>query len=233
MSRMAQEMQVTADGRLVEKAASAAAVAAAHASVPAPHAATPKPPLPPPNTAPPYAAVAASSGNTGPAVAGSGAPGSIDMGTVRKAMAWRVKYRMKSEKGQDKRRLPLQLLGVHPSNRGGVYPQGEVVKTLGIKLAGLGYNQEVADHQGVAVEQAPNEYYGEYNRRKCLGQPLLSSCFGVESNVAFGMLSHNHLLLLLLCWANSAKWELNEGARHIGKGLECRRAFGCGYRSCG
>ena len=145
-------------------------------------------------------------GNTESAVAGSGASDAMDMGTVRQAMAWRVKYRVVTEAGQIKRRLPLQLLGVHPQNRGGVYPQGDVVKTLGIRLAGLGYNQEEADHQGAAVQEPPDsslaESYGQYNRRKCLGQPLLESCFGVESNVAFGMLSHNHLLLLLLCWAS-------------------------------
>ena len=173
--------------------------------------------------------VSAVAGNTESAVAGSGASDALDMGTVRQAMAWRVKYRVVTESGQIKRRLPLQLLGVHPKNRGGVYPQGDVVKTLGIRLAGLGYNQEEADHQGVAVEQPPKEHnpdsavaesYGEYNRLKCLGQPLLKSCFGVESNVAFGMLSHNHLLLLLLCWANSAKWELNEREQGIlGKAL--------------
>ena len=173
--------------------------------------------------------VSAVAGNTESAVAGSGASDALDMGTVRQAMAWRVKYRVVTESGQIKRRLPLQLLGVHPKNRGGVYPQGDVVKTLGIRLAGLGYNQEEADHQGVAVEQPPKEHnpdsavaesYGEYNRLKCLGQPLLKSCFGVESNVAFGMLSHNHLLLLLLCWANSAKWELNEREKGVlGKAL--------------
>ena len=48
----------------------------------------------------------------------------------------------------------------------------------------------------------------------------MESCFGAESNAAFGMLSHNHLLLLLLCWANSAKWELNEREQGIlGKAL--------------
>merc|ERR1711989_203319 len=115
-------------------------------------------------------------------------------------MAWRVKYRVATDSGQLKRRLPLQLMGVHPENLGGVYPQGDVVKTLGIRLAGLGYNQEEADHHGVAVEQplleqnqdsAVAESYGQYNRRKCLGQPLLKSCFGVESIVSYGMLSHN------------------------------------------
>ena len=97
------------------------------------------------------------------------------------------------------------------------------MKTLGIRLAGLGYNQEAADHQGVAVQEPPDgnqnsavaESYGQYNLRKCLGQPLLESCFGVESNVAFGMLSHNHLLLLLLSWANSAKWGGHAGKKHM------------------
>ena len=51
--------------------------------------------------------VSAVAGNTVSAVVGSVAPDVVDMGIVRQAMAWRVKYRMKSEKGQDKRRLPL------------------------------------------------------------------------------------------------------------------------------
>ena len=133
----------------------------------------------------------------GPQLRVLGAPDAIDMGTVRKAMAMRVKYRVLTDSGQVKRRLSLRLLGVHPDNRGGIYPQGDVVKTLGIRLAGLGYNQDEADHQGVAVQEIPVEHqhsavaesYGQYNIRKCLGQPLLQSCFGVESNVAFGMLS--------------------------------------------
>ena len=63
--------------------------------------------------------VSAVAGNTESAVAGSGASDALDMGTVRQAMAWRVKYRVVTESGQIKRRLPLQLLGVHPKNRGG------------------------------------------------------------------------------------------------------------------
>ena len=97
--------------------------------------------------------VSAVTDNTVSAVAGSGAPDAVDIGIVRQAMAWRVKYRVVTESGQIKRRLPLQLLGVHPKSRGGVYPQGDVVKTLGIRLAGLGYNQEEADHQGVVVQE--------------------------------------------------------------------------------
>ena len=93
--------------------------------------------------------VSAVAGDTVSAVAGSGGSNEVDMGTVRQAMAWRVKYRVKTDSGHIKRRLPLQLLGVHPQNRGGVYPQEGVVKRLGIRLAGLGYKQEDADHQGL------------------------------------------------------------------------------------
>ena len=49
-------------------------------------------------------------GDTVSAVAGSGESDEVDMGTVRQAMAWRVKYRVKTDSGQIKRRLPLQLL---------------------------------------------------------------------------------------------------------------------------
>ena len=41
--------------------------------------------------------VSAVAGNTVSAVAGSGAPDAIDIGTVRQALAWRVKHRVKSE----------------------------------------------------------------------------------------------------------------------------------------
>ena len=106
------------------------------------------------------ASVSAVAGNTVSAVAGSEAPDAMDMGTVRKAMAWRVKYRVVTESGHQRRKLPLQLLGVHPENRGGVYPQGDVVKTLGIRLAGLGYKQEEADHQGGCCARASSREQG-------------------------------------------------------------------------
>jgi len=123
------------------------------------------------------------------------------MGPIRKAMALRVKYRVLTETGQIKRRLPLRLLGVHPENRWGVYPQGDVVKNLGVQLALKGFSQEEADHQGVCVQELPNSAVAasflHYNKQKREGQLGLQKCFGTESNVSYGTLSHSHLLLVL------------------------------------
>ena len=69
-------------------------------------------------------------------------------GGVSKAMASRIKYRTKIDAGQIKRRSPSPMLSVHPENRGGVYPQGDDVKQLAIRLAKGGFSQEEVDHQG-------------------------------------------------------------------------------------
>ena len=134
----------------------------------------------------------------------------LDMGAVKRAMALRVKYRLVNEAGHFKRRLNLKILGVHPENRAGVYPQGDVVMGLGMRLAQAGFSQEEADHRGVCVQQPPDGDYGEYNKSKCRGQPALEKCFGVDADVLYGTLSHNHLLLVCLSWLNCARWELSE-----------------------
>ena len=124
--------------------------------------------------------------------------------------------------------MALIRLCSHPENRGGQYAQGEVVKQLGIRLAKEGFNQEEADHQGVCVQEPPAgevaaadatavaaTSYLEYNKSRCQGSDVLSSCFGFDAVASFGMLSHNHLLLLLLCWLNGAQWTLTEEERKI------------------
>ena len=127
--------------------------------------------------------MAQQSGGAASSSSSSNQPGAavaaMDLGEVKKAIAFRVKYRISSNTGQMKRRLALNLLGVHPDNRGGVYPQGDVVKNLGIRLARTGFSQEEADHQGVCVQEPPKdgsavaesyagaavaESYVEYNR---------------------------------------------------------------------
>ena len=100
------------------------------------------------------AAVAAASSPAGAAVAVEAKP-KFDLGLIRKAMAFREKYRLVGENGSLKRRLPLRIMGVHPENRGGVYPQAGAVRQLGIALVKAGFNQEEADHQGVCVEDIP------------------------------------------------------------------------------
>ena len=58
--------------------------------------------------------------------------------------------------------------------------------------------------------------HAAYNQERCQGQPGLETCFlGSESNVVYGCLSHNHLLLVLLCWLTRAKWDLEEEDRKV------------------
>ena len=136
-----------------------------------------------------------------------------EAGVIRKAMAFRVKYRV-VHAGQVQRRIQLAAMGVHPSNRGGVYPNQDRVKGLGVDILRWGADCEEADHNGVTVEEIPTsereerpqlrfERYADYNKRKCNDRPLLQSCFQ-KSDVFFGNLSHNHLLLVLLSWSTSA-----------------------------
>ena len=51
--------------------------------------------------------------------------------------------------------------------------------------------------------------FSAYIKARCQGQPGLESCFDSEANVLYGLLSHNHLLLVLLCWHSGAVWELD------------------------
>ena len=137
-------------------------------------------------------------------------------GDVKKAMALRVKDRIPTESGQTKRRLPLITLGVHPDNRGGVYPQQDVVRRLGVSLAKKWFLQEEADHMGVCTQEPPEKAasFTAFNENGCAGQDFLQKCFQAEAlsvvGVRYGLLSHNHLLLVLLCWLHSADWNLDE-----------------------
>ena len=133
-----------------------------------------------------------------------------DMGIIRQAMALRVKYRST----QKKQRINISFLGVHPKNRGSVYPQQETVKNLGVNLLSWGFSQEEADHAGLCVEEIPMadrpalyESYTVWNKKHCVGAELLDTCF-VGTDAMYGTLSHSHLLLVLLCWSSGARWGL-------------------------
>ena len=67
----------------------------------------------------------------------------MDMGLVRKVMAFRVKYRTSSSK----KRIALARLAVHPHNRGGIYPQPDTVRNLGVQIMTTGFNGSEADHE--------------------------------------------------------------------------------------
>ena len=147
------------------------------------------------------------------------------LGLVRQAMAYRVKYRVAG----GKRQMCLSLLGVHPLNRGGVYPSPETVQNLGLKLlqtagggAGLARSpgvtaekrervlrmfDETVSKRALILEEEPYETYQVSNSSHCDSAPQLRDCFSRNSDVIYGTLSHSHLLLCLLAMKNGAKWE--------------------------
>ena len=155
-------------------------------------------------------------------------PGLLDMGLVRAAMALRVKYRISGER----KLISLGRLGVHPMNRGGVYPQPDTVRNLGLDLLNTGFNENEANHEGVCVEEvpfnersaatadgsaavaAPYESYVDFNRKNT-DHPFLSACFSDQSDVMYGTLSHSHLLLVLLNFANGGHWKVEEDLRKM------------------
>ena len=68
----------------------------------------------------------------------------------------------------------------------------------------------------VAVGHAVAESYTQYNLRHCQGSDVLSACFGHDASAAsYGLLRHNHLLLVLLSWLNGAMWKLTEEERQV------------------
>ena len=146
-------------------------------------------------------------------------------GLIRKAMAYRVKYRIPG----GKKRISVELLGVHPLNRHGIYPNEHRIQTLGQDILRDGFNLSEAHHEGVCVQEVPgseqakiaaaaanNPYqsYHDYNVEKCKG-PILSACYNGKLDTLYGTLSHSHLLLVLLSFKNQAVWEVNEDFKQL------------------
>jgi hypothetical protein len=142
------------------------------------------------------------------------------IGVIRKAMALRVKYRINDALSKNPRRIQTTQLGVHHVNRGGVYPQFDVVRGLGDNLLNWGFCQEEADHLGVCVQEIPiterapavagaqpYETFTCYNRRQSLGSHL-KNCFKDGEQISYGTLSHSHLMLVLRSIAGGARWDL-------------------------
>ena len=113
----------------------------------------------------------------------------MDIGLVRQAMAFRVKYRVA------KKVISLSRMGVHPQNRGGIYPQPDTVRNLGVEIMATGFNQSEAIHEGVSVEEMPfserakhgrsggYEPYAEYNLKQC--DRLVSERVPAKQTISF------------------------------------------------
>ena len=142
---------------------------------------------------------------------------SLDNGILRAAMAYRVKYRKEilcEGKLQHFTRLMPRQLCPHNKNRGGVYPNENAVRDLGVGLLDQYFLQEEADHLGVCVEEVPSaerppQYvtYEEYNLTKSEATTYLKGIFQGHQ-FSYGTLAHNHLVCVLLAWITGAKWDL-------------------------
>ena len=129
-------------------------------------------------------------------------------------------------------------MGVHPAKRGGMYPQADTVRNLGLKILQTGFSQSVANHEGVVVEEvpfckraehsrssgSPYESYADYNVRNCDHQ-YLARCFLNALGIMYATLSHSHILLVLLSWLNGADWKLEYYEPTLRKLLNANGAF--------
>jgi hypothetical protein len=140
------------------------------------------------------------------------------------AMAWRVKYRKTDGDHKVVRtKVRIENLGVHPKNRGGVYPSGVRCKALCVEVIEVGFVKEEVNHAVVAVEETPaahirsrgEEYVSgsTYNVQKCTKDELLNTCFSVPyDGVQHMLLSHNHIVLVMRAVFTKAKWDLAPNA---------------------
>ena len=135
-------------------------------------------------------------------------------------MAWRVKYRKCDHNGKAiKVKFHIGSLGVHPKNRGGVYPAGIRCKSLCTEVGDVGFLKESVEHCCIAVEDMPidiarsrgptHESGSAYNLRQSQKDEFLKTCFAAPySDVRGLLLAHNHMMLILRAFLAKALWNL-------------------------
>ena len=77
-----------------------------------------------------------------------------DEASMKKAMAWRCKYRLHEG---DTILCNLLQMGIHQYNRGApeIFPNGNDVKLLLTRITGNGFDEQEANHNGIAVQEVP------------------------------------------------------------------------------
>ena len=138
-------------------------------------------------------------------------------GQIQQAMAYRVKYRVMHKEGAKQVQtviIAIRKLGVHMKNRGGVYPNVDILKELCTYLLDNGFLRSEADHQGVCVQDVPASLLrddvkalGPYNCEKVKHSTDMHDLFD-GSSLEAGTLSHSHLIMVLRAWLMAAKWDL-------------------------
>ena len=144
----------------------------------------------------------------------------MDYGPMVAGMALRVKYRKLDSEGKIvRKKIPLQSLGVHPKNRGGVYAAGLRVRSLAIETVEAGFVKEEVDSGGVVVEETPYEFRDQrgnnyvsgltYNKVESEKDELLKTCFvPPHDDVHYTLLAHNTIMLVCRAWITKAKWDI-------------------------
>ena len=133
----------------------------------------------------------------------------LEMGTVRQAMAFKVKYRIKQSDGSWKTRVSYDIFGGHPHNRGKTFPNGLRCKSLCTQVLTMGVSRDEADHGGLLVEEAPqSRRFDDYNKEHSKGNPLLEKCFPAAFGVQFACLSHTHFSFVVKAFRGGAKWDM-------------------------
>ena len=150
----------------------------------------------------------------------------MDIGLVRLAMAFRVKYRVCQDKF-----IAVARMGVHQAKRGGQYPNADTVKNLLCKILKTGFSENEANHEGVCVESIPQHEptaaaasYLKYNLLNAT-HAFYEKCFTPQDDVMYGLLSHNHLMIGLKCIQNGANWRLGDEWRskvHVDGAWNCK-----------
>ena len=101
----------------------------------------------------------------------------------------------------------------------------DTVMHLGLTIHSSGFSVDEANHEGVCVQEVPAEeqfrtmlriglsVYETHlanNKRKTAAVAALHKISSMHHTVAYGTLSHSHLLFILRAMSSGAKWPIQE-----------------------
>jgi hypothetical protein len=106
----------------------------------------------------------------------------------------------------------------------------ETVMNLGLSILSSGFSVQEANHEGVCVQEVPPEEknsdalnkdglyesYLAYNKKKTAGLEALITTFSKAHFIAYGTLSHSHLLLILRAMSSGAIWPIQGSSMNAG-----------------
>ena len=115
-----------------------------------------------------------------------------------------------------KQRLPVRLLGPHPSNRATVFPNCLRVRSLACEIICMGFHQAEADFEGVCVKEysaeQQNAMQGYTSFKQNCANKAKGCVKGVFSrsggDIFYGTLSHSHLAIILRAIEQGEKWDV-------------------------